>query len=240
MPAAPGERLIIFDADGTLVDAFHAIERAFERHDMSLGDLARFQKRRKLFKYLGGLKEFPKNLRRQFDKRSRERLIQTLTEIYRQEASLYPNMARTLQALVAAPHVRVGIVTRNIALEPRETLRQLLRRHDVDLDRLDFVRCIPLSDDKLGHFRAIRAHFGINPARAYACGDEYRDYAAAVGTGLHPFIAAYGFEDYDRLTRHFGVPEEVISRTPWHLVNRLSDALDIDCGARLHPVAHEA
>ena len=42
---------MVFDADGTTVDAFHAIELAFLRHGMAIGDLERFQKRRKLFKY---------------------------------------------------------------------------------------------------------------------------------------------------------------------------------------------
>lgn len=36
------DRLVIFDADGTLVDAFHAIEAAFTRHGMDIGDLERF------------------------------------------------------------------------------------------------------------------------------------------------------------------------------------------------------
>ena len=42
------ERLVIFDADGTLIDAFHAIEQTFLSHGMAIGDLERFQKRRKL------------------------------------------------------------------------------------------------------------------------------------------------------------------------------------------------
>jgi phosphoglycolate phosphatase len=223
------ERLVIFDADGTLVDAFHAIERAFFENGMELGDLKRFQRRRKLFKYLGGLREFPKNLQKQFGKQRRQRLIQSLTEIYRNEAVLYPSMVTALQALIAAPATRVGIVTRNVAREPEETMRQLLRRHQIDLADMDFIRCLPLSEGKLLHFRAIRSQFGINPACAYACGDEYKDYAAAVGAGMHPFIAGYGFEDYDRLRDDYEIPEEVISRTPQDLVVRLCHALDIVC-----------
>ena len=57
------ERLVIFDADGTIIDAFHAIEQTFLTHGMAIGDLERFQKRRKLLKYLGGLREFPTNIR---------------------------------------------------------------------------------------------------------------------------------------------------------------------------------
>ncbi len=53
------DRLIILDADGTTIDAFTAIERTFVHHHMDIGDLERFQKRRNLFKYLGGSRSFP-------------------------------------------------------------------------------------------------------------------------------------------------------------------------------------
>lgn len=223
--------LVICDADGTLVDAFGAMELAFARHDMDIGDLERFQKRRKLFKYLGGLREFPKNLRRQFGKQNRKRLLETLTDIYRNEATLYPGVAALLQTLIGASCVRVGIVSRNVTREPEQTLRQLLARQGVDPDGLDFLRCIPLGDDKLASFRTVRREFGINPALAFACGDEFRDYAAATGAGMHPFIAAYGFEDHRRLRDEFGIPDEVIARTPHELAARLLHALGLEASA---------
>ena len=47
MPAyASPNRLVIFDADGTIIDAFRAIEQTFLQHGMAIGDLERFQKRR--------------------------------------------------------------------------------------------------------------------------------------------------------------------------------------------------
>ena len=67
----------------------------FFRHGMDIGDLERFQRRRKLLKYIGGLREFPKNLRQQFDKGNRnmsfvhggnslqERVIPVLTVVHR-------------------------------------------------------------------------------------------------------------------------------------------------------------
>lgn len=220
------DRLVIFDADGTLIDAFHAIEAAFAHHEMDIGDLERFQRRRKLFKYLGGLREFPKNLRKQFGKQNRKQLIQTLTEIYREDTRLYPGMPELLRLLIDTPYVRVGIVTRNITLEPAETMRQLLRRHDIDFDALDFAGCIALREDKLKQFRSIRETFDVNPALGFACGDEHRDYAAAVGAGLHPFIVSYGFENLRRL-RDDAVPEEVIAATPQALAERLCHALGL-------------
>lgn len=222
------DRLVIFDDDGTLIDAFHAVGQAFSRHGMDIGDLGRFQRRRKLLKYLGGLREFPKNLRRQLDKENRKQLKLTLTDIYRGEAQLFPGAAALLRRLIEHPGIRVGIVSRNVTIEPEVTLAAVLARHEVDAGGLDFIRCIPLGDEKLPQFRAVREGYGINPARAYACGDEYRDYTAALGAGMHPLIVSYGFEDHGRLTDDFGVPAEVISRTPDEFAARVRHALDLD------------
>lgn len=221
------ERLVIFDADGTTVDAFHAIETAFSRHGMDIGDLTRFQKRRRLLKYLGGLRELPGNLRKQFSKQSRKRLLATLTEVYREEARLYPGIPQLLRTLFAAPGIRVALVTRNVTNDPGETLRSLFARHDIDIDAFDAFECLPLSTKKSAHFREIRERFAINPARAFACGDEYGDYAAAIATGMHPFIVAYGFEDQQRLTDEFAVPYEIVSGTPAEFAQRLLHGLDL-------------
>ncbi len=224
------EKLVIFDADGTAIDAFQAIELAFQTHGMGIGDLERFQKRRKLFKFLGGLREFPTNLRRQFGKQNRHQLLATLTEIYRYEACLYPGMDTLLLTLLKDPDIRVGLVTRNVTTEPEETLKHLFRRHGIDIHAFDFVACIPLREDKVEYLKQARQKFGINPARAYACGDEYSDYLATIGAGMHPFVASYGFEDIERLTNKFGVPREVISTTPAELIERLLHALDLRGG----------
>jgi phosphoglycolate phosphatase len=232
------ERLVILDADGTTIDAFSAIERTFAHHGMDIGDLERFQKRRHLFKYLGGLKEFPANLKRQIGRRRRLQLIDTLTEVYRQEARLFPGIDELVAALIAAPDIRVGLVTRNITREPAETLRLLFLRHGIDAGAFDFLVTVPLTDTKTPYFRATRERFAINPARAYVCGDEHRDYLAAIGTGMHPFIVSYGFEDYRRLTERFDVPEEVIARTPHELSARVRHGLDLPASGP--PLRNEA
>lgn len=221
------ERLVILDADGTTIDAFSAIGKTFAYHKMDIGDLERFQKRRNLFKYLGGLKEFPTNLKKQLGKQKRSKLIATLTEIYREEGQLYPGIKFLIQTLIAAPDIRVGLVTRNITNEPEETLRQLFLRHGIDIRDLDFMIHIPLSQEKRQSFKSARESFEINPARAYACGDEHKDYLAAIGSGMHPFIVSYGFEDYKRLTKKYDIPKEIISRTPEALCERVFHALDL-------------
>lgn len=221
------DRLVILDADGTTIDAFHAVQQSFLRHGMVLGDLERFQKRRKLFKYLGGLREFPNNLRRQFGKQSRKRLLSTLTGFYREEARLYPGVASLLRTLLSARDVRVGVVTRNVTIEPQETLRRLFSRHGIDTREFDFLVCLPLGEDKTPHFRLVREVHAVNPARSYACGDEYSDYRAAVGAAMHPFVVAYGVEDRLRLKDVFGVPDELIVPSPEAFSRNLLHALDL-------------
>jgi len=195
---------------------------------MELGDLERFQKRHKLFKYLGGIKEFPFNLSKQLGKQSRKNIVSTLTEVYRDKAKLYPGMAALIRTLVATPGIRVGLVTRNITNDPMLTIRKVLSRHDIDLDTFDFAVHVPLGEEKTRAFISARKTFKINPARSYACGDEHTDFSFATAAGMHPFIGSYGFEDYTRLTKRFKVPEDVISRTPKDLSIRLLHALDIE------------
>lgn len=218
---------MIFDVDGTTVDAFHAIETAFLRHGMDIGDIDRFQKRRKLLKFLGGLREFPTNLRRQFGKQSRKRLRETLTEVYRQEACLYPGIDTLLRTLLDTPDIRVGLITRNVTIEPEKTLQCLFQRHGIDTSEFDYFACIPLKEKKTEYLRFARQSFAINPARAYACGDEHGDYLAAISAGMHPFVVSYGFENSARLTRKFEVPSEVISTSPSEFIGRLAHALNI-------------
>jgi phosphoglycolate phosphatase len=222
------DRLVILDADGTTIDAFNAIERTFAHHRMDIGDLVRFQKRRNMFKYLGGLKEFPTNLRRHMGKQKRSKLIETLTDVYREEALLYEGIAPLIQELIAQDGLRVGVVTRNITIEPKKTLERLFHRHDIDVGELDFLVHVSLPEEKVDHFRRVRDGFRVNPARSYACGDEKKDFLAAVSTGMHPFMVSYGFEDFERLTGKIGVPAELISRTPIEFRTRVYHTLDLD------------
>lgn len=219
------DRLVILDADGTTIDAFKAIATTFERHDLQIGDLERFQKRHNLFKYLGGVKEFPGNLRKQFSRARRRRLVNTLTEVYREEAVLFPGMADLLRDLIERPDVRVGIITRNITNEPEQTLARLFEREGVAPKSMDFLMHLPLKQGKQKLFDAVRRRFRVNPARCLVCGDEHKDYTAALASGMHPTIVSYGFENHARLSEKFEVPEVLICGTPGELQQRLRNAL---------------
>jgi phosphoglycolate phosphatase len=221
------DRLIILDADGTTVDAFSAINRTFAIHDMDIGDIERFQNRRHIFKYLGGIRELPKNLRKQLKGRRRSAVIDTLTQIYREETGLYEGIADMMNRLLQAPEIRVGVISRNITNEPEETLQRLYRRNGVEVDALDFFVTLPLKEEKTPAFRAIRETFAVNPAKAFASGDEKRDFMAALGSGMHPFMVAYGFESLERLTRKIGIPDELISRHPAEFKQRILHTFDL-------------
>lgn len=227
MPYTSNKRLIILDADGTTIDAYKAIEKAFSHHGMDLGGEESFQKRHNIFKYLGGLKQFPSNLRKNISKQHRKQIVDTLTDVYRNDATLYSGIPDFIRRLMAAPDVIVGLVTRNITNEPLETLGRLFARHDINIADFDFLVHVPLEEKKTLHFRQIREQFSVNPARAGICGDENKDYVAAVNTGMHPYIVSYGFENYARLTQKFEIPEEIISRTPKELCERVLHGLGI-------------
>ncbi|PRC91669.1 HAD family hydrolase [Solimicrobium silvestre] len=219
------KRLIILDADGTTIDAFSAITSTFSQHGMDLGNEDNFQKRHNLFKYMGGFKEFPRNIKKQIS--HRKRLIATLTDVYRDEAQLYPGIAELIQRLISAPNVVVGIVTRNITNQPIETLGKLFFRHGIDVAQLDFLHHIPVKQNKISAFKEIREHYDINPALSYICGDEHKDYHAALASGMHPFMVSYGFEDHQRLTEKFNIPEELIARSPRELCARVCHTLQL-------------
>lgn len=221
------DRLVIFDADGTLIDAFHVVGQAFADNGMDLGDLERFQRRRKLLKYVGGLREFPKNLRRQIGKERRKLLKESLTELYRTEANMFPGVVALLGQLISATDVRVGIVSRNVTIEPEISVGSVLARHGIDPERLDFLRCIPLGESKAATFDDLREHFGINPLRAIVCGDEYKDYASARSAGMNSLIVSYGFESHARLVDDYDIPPGLVAQTPGEMIARLCHALDL-------------
>jgi len=112
-------------------------------------------------------------------------------------------------------------------MEPKKTLKLLFQRHGIDTAEFDYFACIPLQESKVDYLKLARQTFEINPARSFACGDEYNDYLGAIGAGMLPFMVAYGFEDNIRLSQKFGVPPELISTSPEEFTGRLLHALNL-------------
>ena len=106
--------------------------------------------------------------------------------------------------------------------------RSLCESCGIEPDLLDFLVHLPLNESKLAYFRQTRERFSINPACCFACGDEAKDYRAAVSAGMHPFMVSYGFEDFERLHEKHEIPAEVISRSPDELAWRVLHALNLD------------
>lgn len=94
---------------------------------------------------------------------------------------------------------------------------------------LDILAHIPLKQGKLQHFREVRIRYRINPAKACACGDEKKDFEAALKSGFHPF----------RPLLQIGVPPEIISisRSPSEFHERLGHTL---CTKRFPTDARES
>ena len=133
-------------------------------------------------------------------------------------------LAAEVAAELEATPAQVALLRRRL-----ERLAQVYRdEHGVDVAGLDFLVHIPLKQDKTAAFRDVRDEYAVNPARCYACGDEKQDFAAAISTGMHPFMVSYGFEDFARLTGKIGVPSELISQSPVEFRNRVSHGLGID------------
>lgn len=112
-------------------------------------------------------------------------------------------------------------------MDASQTMATAFLHHGIDNGTFDFLACIPLADDKATPIRTAHRFFDINPARAYACGDEHRDYDAAVSRDMHPLIASCGFENAERLIDGFGVPASVVADSPAELASRLARALDL-------------
>lgn len=79
--------------------------------------------------------------------------IGELTEVYREEALMYPGMAELVRDLIEAHGIRVGMVRRNICHEPKTTLARLVGRHDIDLGHLYFMHYLPLREEKTPYSR---------------------------------------------------------------------------------------
>ena len=214
--------LVVLDFDGLLVDSYALIRAAFADFDLDVGDARRFRDRRKFLKYLGGGREILPNLVRVALPRKR-RIRAALTAHYRTSGRLFEPFVPYLNAMIAAPRVHVGIVSRNFTINPGMTIRQVLINSGIDEANLDFI--IPISAGVKKHATLE----GMNSSRYKKTlfgGDEIGDYKAALETGYDKImIGSYGFDNRQRLVKTGKIPEELIYDTQSSIVQAFEKSL---------------
>jgi len=201
---------VALDFDGFLVDSYELIRATFEQFGLDVGDSERFRNRRKFLKYVGGGKEFLRNLVRSTLPRKKQ-FRDALTERYLESGRVFGEFRGLVDEMIDDPRLHVGILSRNFARNPGTTIRAVLRSSGIDDSGLDFVIPIPVGANKRSVLEAMRS----SSHRASILGaDEIGDYEAAVGLGYDVVMGSYGFDKAERLIDRGGVPAEVIHATP--------------------------
>lgn len=209
--------LVVLDFDGLLVNSYALLRQTFERFDLDVGDEHRFRNRRKFLKYIGGGKEFITNLTT-MAMPSKQRIREELTRNYCQSGQVFAQFVPYINTCINDPAVHIGIVSRNFALNPGVTMRQVLLNSGIDESSLDFV--IPLSvgskkNNVLEGMKAARYHDSL------FAGDEIGDYRAAVATGYTTLIGTYGFDNRKRLLERGDIPPGLLFDSVGSLCCRL-------------------
>lgn len=216
------EILVVLDFDGFLINSYKLLQTTFRQFDLDIGDEDRFRHRRKFLKYLGGGKEFLRNLVT-YTLPKKKMIRKTLTEIYREEGRVYSEFVPMINQMIRHPFIHAGIISRNFTHHPGATIRTVLRNSLIDEHELDFVIPIPAGVKKhdvlegMKSFRYGKCIFGA---------DEIGDYRAATETDYDMIMmASYGFDDRKRLINEGEVPPEIIFDTPNDLVEKLTSSL---------------
>ena len=202
--------LVVLDFDGFMLNSYEVIRQTMLSFGLDPGDEERFRNRRKFLKYLGGGKEVLGNLVR-FPLPSTKRLRRRLTECYRESALLYPAFRDLVNGLIAHPQVHVGVVSRNFALDPGETIRTVMYRSGVEEGDLDFVIPLPVGVRK---GEVLAGMHGGRFVRAILGGDEIGDFRCGLAAGYDCVIGSYGFDTRPRLTKKGEVPDSNLFDSP--------------------------
>jgi len=217
------EYLLVLDFDGFLINSYSLLKATFEEFGLDIGDESRFKNRRKFMKYLGGGREFLRNLVK-YSLPKKKKIRQQLTEQYVEHGIIYSEFVPLLNRLITSPAVHIGIISRNYTLTPGETIRAVLKNSDVDEADLDFVIPIPTGVKKNDVLTAMKSS---RYSQTWFGGDEVGDFHAACETGYdNILIGSYGFDTEKRLIDSGKVPESIIFPSPKKLVRELERYFD--------------
>lgn len=224
MPGNKKDILVVLDFDGFLINSYKLLQITFNEFGLDIGDEDRFRHRRKFLKYLGGGKEFMRNLVT-YSLPKKKKIRKTLTEIYLAEGHIYQEFVPVLNKMIDTPGIHVGIISRNFTHNPGKTIRRVLRNSHINEENLDFV--IPVDTGTKKH----DVLEGMKSTRYRKCifgADEIGDYKAAIETGYnYVLIASYGFDNRKRLINDGQVPENNIYDSPIIIADRLNKLLPV-------------
>lgn len=224
--ATPGQKhiLTVLDFDGFLIDSYSVMKKTFIDFGLDLGDVERFQHRRKFLKYLGGGKEFLGNLV-SYTLPKKQKIRKKLTEKYMEEGKIFPEFTDLLNRMIENPACHIGIISRNFTHNPGLTIRKVLRNSNVNESDLDFVIPIPVGVKKHEVLEGMRSSRYLSTVFG---ADEIGDYRAASESGYDTIImASYGFDNRQRLIKQGEVPPEIISDSVKDIASRLEHSIQI-------------
>ena len=206
----------MLDFDGFLINSYRLLQITFSEFGLDIGDEDRFRHRRKFLKYLGGGKEFMRNLVT-YSLPKKKKIRETLTEIYMSDGRIYHEFVPVINRMISKENIHAGIISRNFTHNPGKTIRRVLQNSHIDEENLDFVIPIDVGVKKRDVLE------GMKSSRYRQCifgADEVGDYKAAIETGYDSiFMASYGFDDKKRLIDEGEIPAGIIYDTPAELVD---------------------
>ncbi len=225
-PAAPRSfpdlQLLVYDMDGTLVDAFEdiwlGVNEVLARYGLPARDLAAVRA------HVGdGARLLVERLLPPERRDMTEEVYLAYRRLYAEQpirrAGLYPGVAETMDRL-RARGVRQAILTN----KPHEVARSICERLGLSgrIDGLWGDREGAPSKPDPEALRQIARHFGLDPSQCAMVGDGRPDCLAARGAGTLLFGVAWGqltreqlaAERPDALLEHFSELEELVAPSP--------------------------
>ena len=217
------ETLVVLDFDGFLLDSYQLLRITFEQFGLDVGDVERFRHRRKFLKYIGGGREFLRNMVR-YTLPKKRKVREALTEVYQEQGRIYEAFVPLLNNLIDDTRIHAGIISRNFTHSPGKTIRRVMQNSGVDDSLLDFVIPVAAGVKKDAILE------GMKSSRYRTCvfgADEIGDYSAATAAEFDRiYMACYGFDKRERLINKGKIPYSDIYDTPQSIAAVMSELLN--------------